>query len=343
MRRSARERNISMKNYIYGGHAGHYKANLHAHSVISDGALTPVQLKELYKRNGYSVLCITDHELMRQHHELDDESFLALTGYEMSVNSPGIASRYKTMHMNVYSPVQDNEMQVMFNPDDVAWLIRRGNTDVSAKYYGEIARKEYSAECFNRIISEAGSHGYIVSLNHPVWSLLEEEDYRDIEGIFAVEIYNHGCVVEGMDDDTASVFDYLNRHGKKVFCTAVDDNHNAFPEGHPRFDSLGGFDVINAPSLEYGAIFSALKNGNFYASTGAMIDEIYEENGNIYVKCPPCERITLINGGRRTDLAVRTGDAPLTEAVFPVRENDLYVRVEVTGAAGKAYSQPFYL
>lgn len=336
-----------MKHYIYGGHAGHYKANLHAHSTVSDGRLTPSELKALYKKHGYSVLCITDHELMRPHPELDDDSFLALTGYEIAIND-GTGREFshcKTMHLNVYSPVQDNDMQVMFHPDDVSWLKNRGVVDLNAKYYGEPVKKTYSTECFNRIIAEAASHGYIVSMNHPTWSMLEEEDYRDLDGLFAVEIYNHGCVAgDGTDDNTPVVYDYMNRHGKKIFCTAVDDNHNAFPEGHVRFDSLGGFDVINAPSLEYGEIFSALKNGNFYASTGALIDEIYVEDGKVHVKCPPCNRIMLINNGRRTEHAVReTGsDRGITEAVFSVKDTDMYVRIEVMSDTGHAYSQPFY-
>ena len=33
-----------------------FKANLHCHSTISDGKLTPEELKEAYKAQGYSVL-----------------------------------------------------------------------------------------------------------------------------------------------------------------------------------------------------------------------------------------------------------------------------------------------
>jgi len=34
---------------------------LHAHSTWSDGALTLQQLVDLYGRNGFDVLCVTDH------------------------------------------------------------------------------------------------------------------------------------------------------------------------------------------------------------------------------------------------------------------------------------------
>ena len=59
-----------------------YKANLHCHSTLSDGRLTPEELKEHYKANGYSVLAYTDHDMFIPHHELTDESFVALAGFE---------------------------------------------------------------------------------------------------------------------------------------------------------------------------------------------------------------------------------------------------------------------
>lgn len=33
-----------------------YKANLHCHTTVSDGRLTPEAVKKLYKENGYSVI-----------------------------------------------------------------------------------------------------------------------------------------------------------------------------------------------------------------------------------------------------------------------------------------------
>ena len=42
-----------------------YKANLHSHSVISDGRLTPEEMRDFYREHGYSVLAITrfsDHQ-----------------------------------------------------------------------------------------------------------------------------------------------------------------------------------------------------------------------------------------------------------------------------------------
>lgn len=62
-----------------------YKANLHCHSTVPDGHLTPEELKAAYKEKGYAILALTDHEQLREHSDLNDSSFLTITAYEMSV------------------------------------------------------------------------------------------------------------------------------------------------------------------------------------------------------------------------------------------------------------------
>ena len=74
-----------MKKYLLPETGHFYKANLHAHSTISDGTLTPEEMKAAYKAHGYSVLSITDHDLMVPHHDLTDPDFLMLTGFEMDM------------------------------------------------------------------------------------------------------------------------------------------------------------------------------------------------------------------------------------------------------------------
>ena len=45
--------------YLISPDKKQYKANLHCHSVYSDGKKTPEELKEMYKEKGYSILSIT--------------------------------------------------------------------------------------------------------------------------------------------------------------------------------------------------------------------------------------------------------------------------------------------
>lgn len=68
-----------MKKYLLPEKGNFYKANLHAHSTVSDGHFTPKELKNLYKNKGYSILAYTDHELLVDHSDLNDDEFLAIT------------------------------------------------------------------------------------------------------------------------------------------------------------------------------------------------------------------------------------------------------------------------
>ena len=63
----------------------YYKANLHTHSTVSDGKLTPEQLRSAYKEKGYSILAITDHSVMVEHQHLSQPDFLMITGVEIDV------------------------------------------------------------------------------------------------------------------------------------------------------------------------------------------------------------------------------------------------------------------
>lgn len=51
-----------MKTILLDSSKPFFKANLHCHSTLSDGIMSPERLKAVYRANGYSILAITDHE-----------------------------------------------------------------------------------------------------------------------------------------------------------------------------------------------------------------------------------------------------------------------------------------
>ena len=53
-----------------------YKANLHCHTVLSDGTWTKEPVKAEYQKKGYSIVAFTDHRHYGWHPELQDDSFL---------------------------------------------------------------------------------------------------------------------------------------------------------------------------------------------------------------------------------------------------------------------------
>lgn len=53
------------KTELLPGGVTYYKANLHCHTTLSDGKLTPEEIKEAYKSRGYQVVAFTDHRVYR--------------------------------------------------------------------------------------------------------------------------------------------------------------------------------------------------------------------------------------------------------------------------------------
>ena len=64
-----------MKKYLIPKEGRFYKANLHSHTIMSDGSATPEQVKEVYKQMGYHIVAFTDHEVLLDQSHLSDEDF----------------------------------------------------------------------------------------------------------------------------------------------------------------------------------------------------------------------------------------------------------------------------
>jgi len=109
-----------MKKYLLPQEGTFYKANLHCHSTISDGKLTPEEIKKAYMEKGYSIIAYTDHDVMIDHSDLQEENFLPLCGYEMEVNQkkddPNNNHPYrKCCHMCLIALEPDNKTQVCWH------------------------------------------------------------------------------------------------------------------------------------------------------------------------------------------------------------------------------------
>lgn len=316
-----------MKKILLDSNKPFFKANLHCHSVLSDGSKTPEELKEMYVQQGYSVLAYTDHDILIDHSDLCDDNFLALNSYEMEITRP---DSFVCCHLCYIALSPDNLTQVCYHRNDYLF----GN----APKYRQLLKfdeskpdfiREYTPECINKMIAEGRENGFFVTYNHPSWSLENYENYSKYKGMNAMEICNFGCFESGYDDYNSKEYDDILRNGQHIYCIATDDNHNR------RNDSFGGFTVINADKLEYRTITKALEDGKFYASMGPSVYELWYEDDKIGIKCSDAAKIVLNTGTRRTEVVYGDEQNPVTEGVFDVRDTDNYVRITVTDFSGK--------
>ena len=326
-----------MRKYLLPNGGQFYKANLHCHSTVSDGKLTPEQIKDAYKAKGYSVVAYTDHDIMIPHDELNDENFLALHGYEMESGETGKPFKFrKTCHMCLIALKPDNLKQVCWHRSK--YLIGHGEEYRHLANFDENMpdfEREYTHESINIMMNAGRENGFFVTYNHPVWSLEDRRDYSGYEGMHAMEICNYGCFVAGFAEYNPIIYDDMLRMGKRIYCIGTDDNHNGAPLDHPKCDSFGAFTMIKAPSLAYTDITDALVAGNFYASQGPEIKDLYFDDGKLYVTTGACEKIVLTTGTRKLRCVVREKGKTLTKACFEVLEEDIYVRITVKDKYGR--------
>ena len=75
--------------------------------------------------------------------------------------------------------------------------------------------------------------------------------------------------------------------------------------------------------------------GNFYASQGPQIHNLWFEDGKIHIDCSDAESIALHTGTRRAKLLQADAGEFISSADFDVELEDIYVRITVTDANGK--------
>ena len=334
-----------MKKYFINPDNKQYKANLHCHSNLSDGELTPEELKEAYKGKGYSILAITDHERPCNHSDLSQEDFLLITGYEAYIR-PSKICRHNIfapeIHLNLFAKEAENEKCICFNEASCKY-VKNPIERLKMKKVGSKKIREYTTEYINAFTKTAVDNGYLVSYNHPVWSMESDERILSYENIFSLEIDNYSSWKINRIEGNSLLYDKILLNKKGWFCHGGDDNHNHGDINNPlSSDSFGAFTMIMAENLNYDSVISAMENGEIYSSTGPVIKEISIENGMVHIACSDACCILLYNGSK----AVKRMDSlscDLTEADLPLHEKSEYFRVSVIDGNGKTASSRGFL
>lgn len=336
--------------YIFSKDHTQYKANLHSHSNLSDGKLTPEELVKAYRENGYSILAITDHEYPCVHSKLSTKNFLLLTGYEAYIRPSKmcIYDKYKPeIHLNLLSKKPQNNTIVAYDPLYCKYMPLP--KALLAPHSGNIGPRKFSVPYIQSFINEANKAGYLVSLNHPCWSMQETAQLEHLEGIWSVEVFNTGSMLVSDYAENMPVYDFLLRHGKNYYVHGADDNHNKKPFGDMLCDSFGAWTMIEAKSLDYDDVIEALEKGKFYATTGPEIKEMKIIRGKkpkIHIETSPASRITMHMTPKFSKIVYDTDGKGVMTADFTFPDDAEYVYFSVTGThesgGGKAYTHAYY-
>ena len=333
-----------MKKYLLPQEGKFYKACMHLHTTVSDGSRTPEEVKEAYKAAGYSIVAYTDHEVIVPHNDLADPDFLPITSYELALNEKPLPFQYiKTYHMNLYAKDKNTTISPVFKKERV-WsnFLKWATPEQLEVDYEDLT---YSVESITKMIQVAEENGFLVSLNHPVWSTQNYPDYSGMKGLWGVEVYNTGCNLAGYPENDQAFNDLL-MEGENVFPLATDDSHSVG-------DCFRGWIMVKAAALEYDTVMQALERGDFYASTGPEIKELTFENGIVHLECSNAREVRLTTERRHT-CCKRDENASITSVDFDInnyingcnqecKARKSFFRLTVVDEKGKeAYTRAFF-
>lgn len=166
-----------------------FKANLHTHSTVSDGELSVKQRVQQYRKEGYDILALTDHEATSDVAGMSDENYLVISGIETHPICPQMKDIYHLIGLDVPFGFEFSE-----------------NADAQSR------------------IDKVKKIGGEVIFAHPYWCGMNINHLMSLNGYIAIEVYNATCSKRGKAFSSVC-WDDLGEAGRIVGGVAVDDVH----------------------------------------------------------------------------------------------------------------------
>ncbi|MCF6343412.1 MAG: CehA/McbA family metallohydrolase [Devosiaceae bacterium] len=294
-----------------------YRGNLHTHSTCSDGVLDPSEVCRRYHAEGYDFIALTDHFVGLFDYPITDTTRCRKNGFTTILGAELHTGAMENGHLW--------HMLGIGLPTDF--------TPPNAPNFHPIKGSESAAD----IAQRARDAGAFVVIAHPHWSGLSEADALSIPAAHAVEIYNHGCVVDNDRGEGFLTLEYLLNNDRRMTLVAADDAHFNSP------DYFGGWVMVKAKKNTPKALLAALKAGEFYSSTGPQIHNIKILHDTVIVECSSAT--TVILQGQGTSMATLHGESMTTSKLSRERlAGSKWLRVTVIDRAGKrAWSNPIWV
>jgi hypothetical protein len=380
-----------------------WKGNLHTHSLWQGGDDFPECIAQWYKDHGYNFLCLSEHNRLAQGTEWLTENSInsraranAVSRYlkqfgpdwtetRKDAQTGKLLVRLKTF--DEYRPRFEEQGRFMLiQGEEVTDEARDGRPlhmiacnltepikPQSGSNIAETIRRDYDAiEASGR----RSGHEVYEHVNHPNYQYgMTAEDLAENTEVSFFEIWN------GVDDDndpgdaehlnTDGIWDVANtlrivkHNAPPLLGVGSDDAHNYHGTNNRSVPGRAWL-MVRARELTIPAVFAAMRKGDFYASTGVVLDDIAFDAGrhelSIQIHPQPGEQfVTRFIGTRKganmtgrprldkagkpihTTLDYSTPAGPQigeilaevtgTSAVYRFKGDELYVRAVVTSTA----------
>lgn len=282
---------------FYGRELPIFRANLHTHSTVSDGWLTPQQVIDYYDSAGYEVLAFSDHRLTNP------------------------VSQYRPRHMTLLPGMELHPK----GPRGLTWhLLALG---VPENFPGKYSSAQ-------RAIDAVHAVGGIVFVAHPHWCGITSSDILKLKNIVGIEVYNSSTRYIGKAF-SEECWDELISAGFACGALAVDDIHGlseafggwtmiAAPDRSPEalLDALRNRRYYATQGPEFHRL--SFENGVFEAEFSEAVEvSVVGRNSSGKVVCMPDYPFP---GNRPVATHLRVEVSPLFGGVLRCRIRDAHGR-----------------
>ena len=229
-----------------------YKGNIHTHTTESDGDASPEKVVRWFRQHGYDFLVLSDHNHLTL---LDYGQKRGRRRRPLMVPGEEVSARI----LEGAVPVHLNGIGItrVVEPIDAGDVVSTIQANVNA-------------------IADASG---ITSINHPNYQwAFDHEEIKQVTGASLLEVFNGHPATNSFGGpgkfSGEQIWDGVLTAGRVIFGVATDDSHRYY-DFHPHESNPGrGWVVVRAAELTKEAVVEALETGQFYASTGVMLEEV---------------------------------------------------------------------
>jgi len=332
---------------VYGAEAARwFKGNTHCHSFWSDGVEFPEMVADWYKSHGYDFLALSDHDVL-----MEGERWL-LIGREKRQVPPEAVERYlkrfgadwvelrgegekREVRLKTFAEVARKLAEpnrfLLVQGEEISDKCHSADVHLNAFNLAEVIRPQHGAsvqETIVRNLLAANEQALrlnrpiLVHLNHPNWHYsISAEDLAAVRELRFFEVCNAGDDVNHHGDETHPSVEKLWDAANAIRLTELK-THPLYGIGsddahvyHPRPTNLGSaWVVVRAAQLSPEALIEAMNRGEFYASTGVVLEsmEFDEKKGElrVAVKAEPGVHYTIEFVGTLQGAPIRLENHP---------------------------------
>jgi hypothetical protein len=304
-----------------------WKGNLHTHTLWSDGDDFPENVAAWYREHGYHFLALTDHNKLSEGAVYIDAArekvspapaihkatarfgdgwvqYMARDG-KVWVKLKALDEVKKQLEVpGKFLLIQAEEITGSFNKMPIH--MNAINVDKVIQPLVGQTHEETIRINLRQVSDQAKASKnkpMLGFLNHPNFGWgVRAEDMAPIDELGFFEVFNgHSGVRNYGDEEHASterMWDILLalRLGKLklplIHGLATDDSHGYHAFGIGKINPGRGWVMVRADKLEAGPLVQAIQAGDFYASTGVVLDDVRHANGELIVSIRPEAGVT---------------------------------------------------